>query len=83
VGLNGPRATAKKNTGPVLAVQFIVPAFKNLALLNNFPKIGMKTWLGANFKNLLKSASYPCFASLGQTETAPKSPFQGTLKDGW
>jgi hypothetical protein len=50
VGLNGPRATVKKNTGPVLAVQFILPAFKNLGLLNNFPKISMKTWLGANFK---------------------------------
>jgi len=82
VDLTGRRPTAKKNTGPVLAVQFILPAFKNLALLNNSPKIGMKTWLGANFKIWLKSASYICFASLGQTEPAPNSMFQGTMKDG-
>jgi hypothetical protein len=73
----------KKNTGPVLAVQSILPTFKNLGLLNNFPKIGMKTWLGGNFKTLLKSASYIGFASLGQTEPAPNSLFQDTMKDGW
>jgi hypothetical protein len=73
----------KKNTGPVLAVQFILPASKNPTLLNNFPKIGMKTGFGANFKNWLKSASYICFASLGQTEPAPNRLFQGTMKDGW
>jgi hypothetical protein len=83
MGLNGPKGTVKKNTGPVLAVQFILPAFKNLALLNNFPKIGMNTWLGANFKSWLKSASYICFASLRQTEPAANSLFQGTMKDGW